>query len=97
MAAAELYDDDDVSPTTSCKIIGESLYANGPRVEVEVGRDLGAIDEIFNNGNNGKIDYAAPVEVYNLNGVRVADSVENLANGIYIIRQGSKVEKIAIK
>lgn len=97
MAAAELYDDDDVSPTTSCKIIGESLYANGPRVEVEVGRDLGTIDEIFNNGNNGKIDYAAPVEVYNLNGVRVADSVENLANGIYIIRQGSKVEKIAIK
>ena len=99
MAAAELYDDDDVSPTTSCKIIGESLYANGPRVEVEVevGRDLSTIDEIFNNGNNGKIDYAAPVEVYNLNGVRVADSVENLANGIYIIRQGSKVEKIAIK
>ena len=99
MAAAELYDDDDVSPTTSCKIIGESLYANGPRVEVEVevGRDLSTIDEIFNNGNNGKIDYAAPVEVYNLNGVRVANSVENLANGIYIIRQGSKVEKIAIK
>lgn len=88
---------DDVIPTTSCRIIGKSLYANGPRVVVEVGRDLGTIDEIFNNGNNGKIDYAAPVEVYNLNGVRVADSVEHLANGIYIIRQGSKVEKIAIK
>ncbi|MDY5999982.1 MAG: leucine-rich repeat protein [Candidatus Limisoma sp.] len=98
MAAAELYDD--VSPTTSCKIIGESLYANGPKIELEVnqeGDNSSNLDEIFGSGNNGKIDYTAPVEVYNLSGVRVADSVENLANGIYIIRQGSKVEKIAIK
>ena len=39
------------------------------------------------------VDENAPVEYYNLQGVRVA----NPANGIFIKRQGSKVTKIYVK
>ncbi len=50
---------------------------------VNAGIDNVVADE---NGN-------APVEYYNLQGVRV----ENPANGLFIKRQGSKVEKVVIK
>ena len=39
------------------------------------------------------VDENAPVEYYNLQGVRV----ENPANGLYIKRQGSKVEKVLVR
>lgn len=39
----------------------------------------------------------ASVEVYNLNGVRVADSTAGLAKGVYIVRRGSIITKIAVK
>jgi hypothetical protein len=42
-------------------------------------------------------DVNAAVEVYTLGGVKVADSVENLPAGLYIVRQGSKVTKVAVK
>ncbi|MDE6255151.1 MAG: hypothetical protein K2M39_03055 [Muribaculaceae bacterium] len=42
-------------------------------------------------------DFDSPVEVFTLNGMRVASSMENLAPGIYVIRQGSKVEKRMVK
>lgn len=43
-------------------------------------------------------DYSdCPVEIYNLSGVKVGDSKENLSPGIYIMRQGRKVEKIMIQ
>lgn len=35
--------------------------------------------------------------IYNLNGLKVADSVDNLPTGIYIVRQGSHSKKIVIK
>ncbi|MCM1067933.1 MAG: leucine-rich repeat domain-containing protein [Muribaculaceae bacterium] len=38
----------------------------------------------------------APVVVYNLNGLKVADSTEGLPAGLYIVRQGGKVEKVAV-
>ncbi|MDE6444285.1 MAG: leucine-rich repeat domain-containing protein [Muribaculaceae bacterium] len=38
-----------------------------------------------------------PCEVYSLQGVKVADSVANLPAGIYIVRQGKSVKKIAMK
>ena len=38
-----------------------------------------------------------PVEVYNLTGVRVADSIDGLNPGVYVIRQGSRIEKIIIR
>ena len=40
-----------------------------------------------------EIDENAPVEFYNLQGVRVA----NPENGLFIRRQGNKVEKVFIK
>ena len=48
----------------------------------------------LNGGTTGvegiEIDENAPVEYYNLQGVRV----ENPANGLYIMRQGDKVVKV---
>ena len=38
-------------------------------------------------------DLDAPVEYFNLNGVRVADP----ADGLFIRRQGSKVSKVVVK
>ncbi len=43
------------------------------------------------------IDFSAPCEVYNLSGIRVSTSAANLPAGLYIIRQGSNVRKIAVK
>ncbi|MDE6865890.1 MAG: leucine-rich repeat protein, partial [Muribaculaceae bacterium] len=84
-----------------CKIIGESLYANGPKVEITVNNQETGVEDIISDGDfsgdNGAIDYDSPVEVFTINGMRVASSMENLAPGIYVIRQGSKVEKRMIK
>ena len=43
-------------------------------------------------------DYSeCPVEIYNLSGNKVGNSKESLSPGIYIMRQGRKVEKIMIQ
>ena len=56
------------------------------------------IDDIICDGTVGEIDYNAPYEVYNLNGVKVAaDSLDGLNHGFYIIRQGRVAKKIAVK
>ncbi|MDE5607992.1 MAG: leucine-rich repeat domain-containing protein [Muribaculaceae bacterium] len=51
-----------------------------------------SVDEVMND-----FDREKAMEVYNFNGVKVATSVEGLAPGFYIVRQGSKVAKIAVK
>lgn len=38
-----------------------------------------------------------PIEIYNLHGIKIGNSTENLAPGLYIKRQGKKTEKIIIK
>ncbi len=38
-----------------------------------------------------------PSEVYNLNGMKISSSMENLAPGLYIVTQGSVVKKINVK
>ena len=43
--------------------------------------------------DNVAVDENAPVEYYNLQGVKVA----NPANGIYVVRQGDKVSKVLVK
>ena len=43
--------------------------------------------------NNRDVDYDAPYEVYNINGMKVGDNVDNLTVGTYIIRQGNKMKK----
>lgn len=94
MAMAE--GDDDTS--NSCKIIAESLYANGPVAEFTVNNAQSGIDEIIEGATSSDgIDYNAPIEVFNLQGVRVADTIDNIATGIYIIRQGKNVQKVLVK
>ncbi len=41
--------------------------------------------------------YSLLYEVYRLNGVMVGNSIDNLAPGIYIVRQGNVVKKISVK
>jgi len=88
----------DDETTRSCKIIAESLYADGPVAEFTVNDIQSGTEDVFANPDNtGDIDFSAPVEIYNLQGVMVRDNVENIAPGIYIVRQGNVVKKIAVK
>lgn len=55
-----------------------------------------AIEDLFVDGtlDRKQIDYFASYDVYNLQGIYVGDSVNELTPGFYIVRQGSKVAKI---
>lgn len=57
--------------------------------------DISGIDDI--TIDDSQIDYSAEYEVYNLSGRMVGDDIEGLQPGVYIIRQGRKVEKRMIK
>lgn len=82
----------------SCRIIAESLYADGPVAEVIVSDTTSDIEVVTGDAEQDTdIDLSAPVEVYNIQGVMVSDSAEGLENGIYIVRQGNNAKKIAIK
>ena len=41
-----------------------------------------------------ELDHILPMNVYNINGVKMDDSLEGLPAGIYIVRQGSKSAKV---
>lgn len=47
--------------------------------------------------NDGVIDFTAPMEIYNLNGVLISVPYDNLAPGIYIIRQGGIIKKVIVR
>ena len=81
----------------SCMIIAESLYADGPIVEVPVHVEGLGVDEIESDGFGDSIDYTRPYEVYNMSGLKVADSTDGLTNGLYIIRQGSAAVKTMVR
>ncbi|MBD5302988.1 MAG: leucine-rich repeat domain-containing protein [Bacteroides sp.] len=54
--------------------------------------DFSGIEEVL-----VEFDSTLPYKVYNLNGVMIGNSIDNLAHGIYIVRQGDTVKKIAVK
>ena len=54
--------------------------------------DFSGIEDVF-----AEFDSTLPYEVYNLNGVMIGNSIDNLAHGIYIVRQGNAVKKITVK
>ncbi len=54
------------------------------------------VESIFADHSNSVIDFSAPLDVYTLNGVKIANTTDNLTPGIYIIRQGNATKKIAI-
>lgn len=84
--------------TEECKIIAMTMYENVPVVEVSVNVATDGIEDVVADGNeSGNIDFSAPVEVYNLSGLFVADTVDGLTPGIYIVRQGKNVVKHLIK
>ncbi|MGM9839486.1 MAG: hypothetical protein ACI307_05395 [Sodaliphilus sp.] len=41
-----------------------------------------------------ELDYTLPMNVYNMNSVKMGDSLEDLPTDIYIVRQGSKSAKV---
>lgn len=89
----------DDETTRTCKIIAESLYADGPVAEFTVNECESGIDDVTIGGSDdsGDIDFNATVEVYNLQGVMVGDNIKNLTAGIYIVRQGKIVKKLAVR
>lgn len=82
----------------TCTIIAETLYNDGPVAQMTVDGEINAVETIFGSSHdNGIIDYNEPYEVYNLNGMKVADSKDDLSKGLYIIRQGKAAAKISIR
>ena len=57
---------------------------------------LSGIEDVVANGVDA-IDYTQPYEVYNLQGALLSQSTDGLAAGIYILRQGEKSAKVAIR
>lgn len=78
-----------------CKIIVESLYSDGPSGEIDLNTGNSSGIEGAQE-DSADIDWNAPYEVYDLAGLKVGTSVRTLRRGIYIVRQGSAVRKIAL-
>lgn len=57
--------------------------------------EYNAIDEVGADGT-ANFDPIAPMDVYNMQGVRVAGSLDNLPAGVYIVCQGAKSFKLKI-
>lgn len=70
-----------------CKVISPWKYFKNIKAF-----DFSGVDQITSD-----IDFSSPLEVYTLNGVHIADSIDSLVPGLYIVRQGNKSKKIAIK
>ncbi|MDE6294739.1 MAG: leucine-rich repeat protein [Muribaculaceae bacterium] len=90
---------EDDGDSNTCNIIAESLYADGPVVELDIVRNnTTVINKIESDTNeNTEINPALPMDVYDINGIQLSDSMENLTPGIYIVRQGKAVKKVAVK
>lgn len=87
----------DSESATSCKIIAETLYAGGPTLEIEISASVSGLVSTFTDSSKGRINFNEAVEIYNLSGIRVADGIDGLSSGIYIIRQGAKSQKYVVK
>ena len=55
------------------------------------------VDDIVVDDANDKIDYNQPYDVYSLSGSKMDETVDHLAPGLYIVRQGSRVAKVPIR
>lgn len=98
-------DGDNAGDWSTCEITAHTLYAEGPVATFTVtNKSCGIDDVVIDNGDattpgagSDTIDYNAPYEVYNLEGLLTGTSIDDLAPGIYIIRQGAAVRKVAIR
>ena len=64
--------------------------------KVEVKDFNAGVEDIIASPESG-IDPNAPMDIYTLDGKRISSSVDTLAPGIYIVRQGKIAKKIAVK
>ncbi|MDE5811112.1 MAG: leucine-rich repeat domain-containing protein [Muribaculaceae bacterium] len=71
-----------------CKRINP--WKNFAKIEAH---DFTVVEEIENDA----IDCEKPVKVYNLNGMKISDSIEGLKAGVYIVRQGASTSKVVVK
>ncbi len=58
--------------------------------------ELGAIEDVTSDATYA-IDYSEPYEVYTLQGTMMGRSIEDLAPGLYIVRQGTRIAKTVIR
>lgn len=92
---------DDASPS-ECKIFAESLYSGGLISNASVTLSCISTPTGIDNKTNDFIDSNegesnTTIEVFNIQGIKVADSIDNLTGGIYIVRHGNNVKKLAVK
>lgn len=80
---------------SDCKIIAYTLYDNGPIAEFTVKMPTTAVEDVTVDRKDFNAD--ENIDVFNINGVRVSDSTEGLAPGLYILRQGMTTKKVFIK
>lgn len=59
--------------------------------------DFSSIGNIVTDTAGDEIDFSEPFEVYNFQGVIVANCIDKLSGGIYIVYQGNKVKKIIVE
>lgn len=52
------------------------------------------VDDIISDNDSESTN---PIEIYNLSGIKISGSIENLTPGIYIKKQGSITEKIMVR
>ncbi len=55
------------------------------------------IGELTTDYAGDKIDYSSPYDVYTLSGVKIGSDISGLQVGLYLIRQGGKTIKIAVR
>lgn len=89
--------EDNDSFARTCKITAKSLYADSPVAEVIVCDSTSGVEKIIYNGEYETIDYDNPISVYDLRGIQIADTIDQLFPGIYIVRQGQNVQKVVVK
>ena len=86
-----------ITPGEKVAVHATSL-AGGTQDVILENYHLTGVDEIFDEGGApGTLDPDAPAEVFTLDGMRIGDSINNLAPGIYIIRQGKLTVKITVR
>ena len=81
--------------TPALNIVAESLYADGPvAIYDPVTGKTSHIEDVVVDKLPESFDITEPVEIYDLNGVRLNRSLDELSTGVYIIRQNGTAVKI---
>ena len=84
-----------------CTSLKGAVEFDPTKIDASMATPYGGYFTLYNGSvteiSSADADADAPVEVYNLYGVKVADTTSRLTPGIYIVRQGKTVKKIAVK